>query len=57
MDGGGQGKEDTREVRKECLEETWKRVSVCNKFKGYLGHSPLETCTFYHAFYINEHNE
>lgn len=28
MDGGGQGKEDTREVRKECLEETWKRVCL-----------------------------
>lgn len=57
MDGGGQGKEDTREVLKECLEETWKRVSVSNRFQGYLGHSPLETCTFYHVFYINEHNE
>lgn len=57
MGDGSQGKEDMGEWSKECLEGIWRRVSVSNRFEVYLCHSPLETCTFYHEFYINERNK
>lgn len=39
------------------VEVICKRISVSDKFESYLYDiSPLDTCTFYHEFYVNMHN-